>query len=161
MATIRTLRDATITLIDGSGTPKTLALTFDGSLYFRITRQNVAISHRGTLDRWVDGGEATCEVRFEGAYEYLSWYDPDGETLYDALNGVESADDWATTATKGDVYCLTLRVDMADPTGNVEPERLTFSQFVMDSIEFVEDEAGNRLFVTGRALVAAPTVTWP
>ena len=166
MGRIRNLTHGQITIVDGSGTPKTLAVPIEeGNLRFTVRRPVKVIMNRGQVDSFAEGNEEPMSVSFN--FKFEEWR---GRTLTayatvpsvpDALRKVGNASDWTSTLDCGP-YCVDVRFDLSNPctaSGIDQTERLVFPDFHADEVGFEEADDANRVSVSGMSLALEPTST--
>lgn len=146
------LRDAQITITDGTAAPGTNTLTItadEGDLSFTQPLNTNWLRNRGVLAEVQDGDEEPVDVTFSFFWgNELS--DPVAPTPRDALMRVGAAAAWASTRPAGEKYSLTLQLIAQGHGGNLD-EIIEFEGFTVTSIEHAEDTERNRVSVTGQA----------
>lgn len=159
MAT-RNLRNGSITIKDGSGTPKTLVIPIEeGDLHFVVKDNAPLIRNRGALSGYGTPMEEPVEIDFSALFEEWTGKSTTGASPSPAdvmrQKGLASA--WVSTSTCGP-YTVTLVFTIANPCqSGDQAETLTFTKVRIDEIDFKEAPEANKLSFKGRALMTTPT----
>lgn len=161
---IRNLTHGQLTIVDGSGSPNTLAVPIEeGNLRFTVSRPVKVIMNRGRIGTFAEGNEVPMSVSFTAKFE--EWT---GRTLTayatvpsvpDALRKKGNASSWTSTLQCGP-YCVDLRFDLSNPctaSGIDQTERLTFPDFHADNVGFEEGDDSDMIPVDGMCLALEPT----
>ena len=152
------LKNAVVTISDGTGTPLTMELKLgEGNLTISEKKNIDYILDRGTLDEVREGDEVPLDVRFDATWVYILG-SAGVISPRDALLGVGSAAAWVSTDTDG---CRPFAVDIIithtpSPSGCGNVETVTLADFRVEQIDF--DLRGATLSFTGRCNVTAPTM---
>jgi len=160
MAFIKSLRDAVLTVIDGTTpTPNEVeVLVASGDLSIRETREYKEILDRGTLHQLKSGDEVPMDISFSARFHGYQVADS-GENAIEAIMGRGGASGYTSTLdATTNVYTTNLRWDLKDKDASTE-ETVTLSHFYPTSLEVSEGDDANTYTVTGRAFVTAPTIT--
>lgn len=154
---IKSLRDGTLTILDGTGTPnETEIVVAEGDLSIKETHNVVPILNRGALHEIKVGDEAPVEVSFSMKFHGFQVADS-GVNPYEALTHTGGASGYTSTRATTQVVCNDLRFELAGVGGTTE-ETVTLSDFYVQDIEFTEGDP-NMLKVSGKAWVTAPTIS--
>lgn len=159
------LKNATVTLQDGTGTPQTCIVKFgDGDLTYEHQRTREYMLNRGVLDSVRDGDDVPLNLSFEGRWEYVtSDSGATTPTIEEALYQEGPAEDWIST--EDDVcqpYCVdvVLEYDPGCGSGSGAPtypiETITFPKFRYENISHGGKNAS--IGVRGRCNVTKPTI---
>ena len=135
---------------DGDDPVNKIELTaIGGELKFSEHLSKVFITNRGTLSEVLEGDEAPVLVEFDLRFRGLK---AGGQTptAFEALTNSGAASGWISTRPAGQAYCLDVVFNIADPEGGTG-EVITFGDFTLESIEFVEGNEVDLLSVKGRA----------
>lgn len=164
MSTVRNLRDGSIIIKDGSGTPKTFTVAVsDGDFNFEEVSNAFIVMNRGTIDSRRSGDQSSTPISFSAKFEQYSYASgaSTGLSLRDVLKGSAAAvaAGWVSTDACGP-WAVTLEFRIADPCNAGHYEALTFTDFHADNVKFGEGAEANVLSVTGTSLVNAPTRTY-
>lgn len=158
----RNLRDGSITLRDGSATPKTLTMKItSGDLAFEEDTPTFIVMNRGKIDSRKQGDEVPTPVSWTCLFEQWS-YDSGSSTGIsprDALRGIGNASNWVSTDACGP-YSVDVVFVVQDPCNPGHYEQLVFSKFTPDKISFKEGNETNTLSISGKALIPAPARTY-
>ncbi len=157
----RSLRNGSLTIKDGSGTPKTVTdPCMDGDLTWTIANNNTVDYCRGVATGWRKGNKEPCKISFTLKMASLlgkTANSADPYTAYEILTNQGSAFT-STVAGAGGVYALDLVFTLASPdSANDYDETVTFTDMVIDSCVQAEGDP-NTIKVDGRMLEEKPTV---
>ena len=152
------LKNATMKLVDGTGTPNTLTIKFDdGTLQFTERRN---IDYR--LDRGViataavrEGDEVPCEVSFQARFNAIVSSSGDPVTVMEFLKQNGAASAYASTGDACEPYAIDIHLEVDITCTGVEDELITFSQFRYEEIG--GDFGAGTLDVSGRCKEVGPT----
>lgn len=139
-----------LTLGDGSDPANEVQLNaIGGELKFSEHLSRIFITNRGTLAEVLEGDEASVSVEFDLRFRGLK---ADGQTptAFEALTQTGAASGWLSTRPSDEAYCLDVVFSIADPEGGTG-EVVTFSDFTLETIQFVEGNEVDLLAVKGRA----------
>jgi hypothetical protein len=162
MAVTRNLRDGTITLRDGSGTPKTLVIPISsGDFSFDINTPSFIVMNRGKIDSRKAGDQQPVDISFSVMFEQWSYGSglSTGISVADAFLGIGGASTWVSTDACGP-FSVDIQFDMVDPCTPGKKETLVFGKFHADKLSFKEGNEANSLSITGKALAQLPTRTY-
>lgn len=155
------LKYCTVTLKDGSTTPKTLVIKVgDGTLTFDEKRTRHYERDRGLLDTVRDGDQEPVDLKIDMVWEFLKAIatgTPPPQP-YEALKKTGAAAAWVSS--DSDLcapYAVDVEVVYTPPCTGTPTETYLFSDFRYESI--AGDPKAGTLNVTGKANVTAPTVT--
>jgi hypothetical protein len=165
MPNVRNLLDATLQIRDGTTpTPNTLTIPVEeGTLKWTVAvQERHAVLHRGRLHSWKSGKQVPVTVEFDIIYtEYegktLSNADP---SPIDALLQQGNASAWVTTNAVNGEYTTDIRYTITAPSGDAadQDETVTFSDFIVDTVEPAEADDVTRIAIKGRALITQPDI---
>lgn len=160
MGAPRNLTDGTLTVKDGTGTPKQLAVVMDsGELDFEIMEPTKAPVHnRKEIVSVREGRKQLHPVTFKCGFDFLQG-DTAGSTpsLHEALKGygLATSSGWVTvgTAASGSSYCTNIIFEIVSPAGvaTEKAETVTIGKFHLTSFKVVEGESQNNVEVKGLA----------
>jgi len=164
MANTRNLRDGSITIRDGSGTPKVLVIPIsDGDLAFEVSALSMVLMNRGVIDSRRSGDEVPCSISFSFTFEQWQFAAglATGVSPRDVLAGDGGAitAGWVSTDACGP-WAVTLEFKVLDPCNANKYEILTFSKVHMDKFSFKEGKDANTVSVSGTALQTKPARTY-
>lgn len=162
---VMSMRNATVTLQDGSSTPKTCIIQFgDGNFNFneQVTREYML--SRGLLSSVRNGDDVPMDVSFQGRWEYItSGSGATTPTIREALYQEGAASNWVST--EDDVcqpYCvdIVLEHDPGCGVGAGAPalpiETITFPKFRYEKVGF--DGKNATVDVSGKCNVTKATI---
>jgi hypothetical protein len=149
----RNLKDGKITIKDNASETCELVLDNGGLKFTERPREHKMVNDRGTKDHWRDGAESPVDVSFEMSYSTLMSDTGASETVtpHEALTNSGAANGVWATKSGTDTWALDLEFEVANPVSGGKKEVITFSQFVVDSIDLAEGDDGDTLSVSGRA----------
>ena len=162
MSVTRNLRDGTITLRDGSATPKTLVIPIStGDFAFDINIPAFIVMNRGKIDSRKTGDEAAIDISFSILFEQWSFGQglSTGISVADAFQGVGGAATWVSTDACGP-FSINIQFDMNDPCTPGKKETPLFGKFHADKLAFKEGNESNSLAISGKALQQLPVRTY-
>lgn len=153
------LKNATITLTDGAGTPNTLAIKVgEGSLQateshpreFKLDRGKVATGHVRDAD------EEPLQVTVECEWRSLVGSTGDPPTPYEFMKQQGLASAYVSTGDDCDPYCIDIVVEFDNSVcASSQDETITFPKFYVEQIDFNFDDG--TLSFQGRCKATAPT----
>ena len=147
----RSLRDATLAIQDGSGTPNSVTVKLGEGNITWSERQNIEYTHdRGAIDTARLGDDEPCEVRFDFVWDWIEA----GSSGLDIVGAIKVTNEgWVTTgeACEPDACNLVLTVTDCSLT-----DTFTFADFRYDSIDY--DLRAGTVSCTGRC-PAEPTIS--
>lgn len=164
MAVTRNLRDGSIIIKDGSGSPKTLTIPIsEGDFAFTVNKPTFVVMNRGVIDSRKSGDQTPTDISFSSKFEQWSYASgaSTGLSVRDVIDGTAAAvaAGWVSTDACGP-WSVTIEFRIADPCNAGHYEALTFSKFHADSVQFKEGNEYNTLSLSGRALVPEPARTY-
>lgn len=159
----RNLRDAVITIKDGSPTPNTLIVSPDnGDLSFTVHSPTVTILNRGSLHSKRAGNDQEVDVSF--SFMFTQWENAmgvSGVSVPDALQKRGGASAWVTADTNVcNIYCVNLVFQITDPCDPTKKETIAINNFHAESLVFTEGETADKISVTGKAFVTTVDSTY-
>lgn len=159
----RNLRNGTLVLKDGSGSPKTLTVALDeGDLRWIERQQTIEILDRGVLDHTRPGDQLPVDLSFSAKWTQLLGKEADSGNalqLYEFLHGL-SATGVVSTSPTGQQFTLTFEFTVADPASSND-ELITFTKVFRQSLTMNEADRANLITFSGRAFITRPTITRP
>ena len=154
MPIIRNIKDGKITLKDGTGTPVTLELTFDGEFSFEGgIADSVRVRDRGGLGQVIDGDEQPYTWSLKAPAFYLL-SDTGGAEDLSVREFMERAGEGAalvSVAPAGEKYAFNM-----NPDGTGKNETLAFGKCRCHARSFSESMDGNGFEVSGEAETMVP-----
>ena len=155
----RSLRSGSLTLKDGSGTPKTcVAPCQKGDLKWDVVQDYKATTCRGVPDHWRKGDKVPCKISFSGYWSQLASKtvaSGDATCLYEILLNRSSY--FTTTSTgAGGVFSLDLVFTCTSPLGTSD-ETVTFEDCVITKVSCAEGDE-NMITVECMSLSEQPTI---
>jgi hypothetical protein len=154
------LRNCTVKLRDGSGTPKELTIGIgQGNLTWTETFNREYLPDRGILDDVVDGDETPMQVDFQFKFEYLkSAAGATTPTPYEAMHKIGAASTWVSSdADPCHPYSLDLIVENVPNCSTGDNETYVFPDFRVESIN--PDINGRQVSASGKCNAVRPTIT--
>lgn len=113
---------------------------------------------RGDLDTVAEGDQQPCEVSIDMTYEHVTTGTSEDITPVDALKQTGSASEWVSVAADAcEPYAINITIEHITPCGTAQDERIVFTPFRWDSLDFDLSEA--TISMTGRINAVSPTVT--
>ena len=158
--TVRSLRDGSITVSDGSVSAKTCtAPCMKGDLKWDIAQDYKEVLCRGVPTGWRKGNKVPCKFTFSAHMTQLiqkTAASADPVSLYEILTNQGSF--FTTTSSgAGSVYSLDMTFTIASPAGTSD-EIVQFDDCVFTKISCAEGDE-NQIQVEGMCLAEKPTVT--
>lgn len=157
----KNLRDATMKIEDGAGTPNSITLALEeGDLSYAIKQNVINVLDRGSLSHQREGDEEPVTGSFTVKYvELIKQTASSNPTPYEALTQTGAAASWTSTNTDGGgVYNTSIILEINDPDATNQDERTTLSKVRATSIDFSEGDEYNTLAFEFQAFVTKPTV---
>ena len=157
----RTLRDGSLTINDGSETPKSMTLSLDqGDLSWTETKTVVKTLNRGKIAGGCirPGNEENVTLSFTTAWTQLLGYTEDAQDpsfLYEMLNNI--GDTYTSTFANDCLYTLEF-VFTVSPCGGVGAEVITFAYVYHTSLTMAEGDDSNTISFDGEDWELRPTV---
>lgn len=156
----RSLRDGTIVVKDGTGTPKSVTVHCDdGNLTWTVTYGVTQKRCRGVATGHVKGDDVFCTGSFTAQWTQLTSDSGATNELYEML--IDHGEDVFTSTTSNGVYTLDIEfsvVDPSDPGGtNDTGEKITFADAVFTSVVLAEGEI-NKITVNFEIPAVKPTI---
>ncbi|TXH49191.1 MAG: hypothetical protein E6Q97_23190 [Desulfurellales bacterium] len=158
---IRTLRDGSVQIKDGSSPVKTCTIACDeGDLNWREQNDVKVIKCRGVLTGVRQGDKVPCELNLTMKWAMLVAFDENSSNPimpYEMINNVGSN----FTSTESGAYCLQWVFTVAAPSGvaAANGEIITFNDVWKTSLDCREGDEANTLAFSGMMLNEAPTIT--
>ncbi len=154
------LKDATITLQDGTGSPESVTVKIgEGNLTYNESRNMQYTLDRGTLDEVREGDEVPIDVRMDFVWEYLQAESSGGTaTIEEALKQEGAAAAWISTdADTCRPYALDIIIVVApSPSACGDKETITLSDFRWESLD--HDLRAGTVAVSGKCNVTRATL---
>lgn len=155
------LKNATVVIKDGTGTPEQITVTIgEGNLTWTERRNIEYTLDRGLLDEVREGDEVPVEVRFDFTWEYIKGSSTSGAvpTVEDALKKVGAAAAWVSTdADACRPYAVDIHVFYLPDCGGGDEERIVLSDFRWEQLD--HDLRAGTVAVSGRCNITQATVT--
>lgn len=155
----RNIRNGSLVIKDGSGTPKTCTVACSGNLKWTESREMIEIKCRGAIDHRREGDDIGFDVSFDATwYQLISKTVNSGDptSLYEILSNPGAY----FTSTEDGAYCLDFEFTVADPnTTNGNDEKIVFPDVFIQKVDCGEAADQNKISVTGKGKVRAPTIT--
>ncbi len=151
----RNLRDGSIFVIDGSGTPKVFeALLTEGDLSFTEKDNSFIVMDRGRIDSRKQGDEAVLDINFTIKFQQWSGaYGDTGLSLIDVLTGTARARAAGYISTdQCGPWAVTIEFRIQDPCNKANYEKLNFVKVHISERAFKEGNEYNTVAVKGDAL---------
>jgi hypothetical protein len=156
----KNLRDGTVVVSDGTGTPKTLTLLLDsGDLSWTESEEAVQVLDRGVLDHTREGDQVPVDISFSVKWVQLLAESLSGgsdRTLYEMVNNTNST--YTTTGGTGQKYSLKYEFTVNDASG-VKNEKITFAKVYKKSMQLGEGADWNTIQFDGCDFERRPTIT--
>ncbi len=158
----RNLRDAVLTIKDGTGSPNTLVVTPDnGDVAFTVHSPTVTILNRGVLHSRRSGNDQEVDLSF--SFMFSQWENATGASgvsVPDALLKRGGAASWVTTDDTCNVYAVNLTFVLVDPCDTSKHETLTFSKFHAETLSFSEGNEASKISVSGKCFITTVDSTY-
>jgi hypothetical protein len=154
-ACARNLRDATLTIEDGTGTPNTLLIPIsDGNVSWTEHNPTVTVLNRGKLFNRRQGNDKEVDVSFEVTFAQYSYQSGGSGTpsVRDVLLQAGPASSWVTTDAICDIYATNLKFEIKNPADPTNSEILMMDKFTVETLAFKEGDP-DKLTVTGKCFV--------
>ena len=156
------LKEATVKLLDGSGTPNELEFIFDeGNMTWTEERSIEIQPNRGVISSGSArlGDEIPCKVTLEGRFNTLKGVSGEDVPVREFLKGEGLASAFVTTGAECEPYAVDIQVevDRTCSTLTTPDEIMTFSAFMYESIS-VDMKAGT-ISISGMCKAVGPTST--
>ena len=159
----RNLRDAVLTIKDGSPTPNTLIVSPDnGDLSWTVHSPTVTILNRGSLHSRRRGNDQEVDVSF--SFMFTQWENAMGATgvsVPDALLKRGGASAWVTADPNTcNVYGVNLVFEITDPCDPTKKETIKLDNFHAESLVFTEGDTSDKIAVTGKCFITVVDSTY-
>lgn len=163
----RNLTHGLITLIDGTGTPKTLEIPVqEGDLQWSEDADPaIVVMNRGALSHFTSQPKIPVRGRFTVKFtEYKGkGFSGANPSPRDAMTKTGNASSWVSVVECGP-YCVDVKFDISNPcsgagTGIDQAESLLFENCKFGPLNFREGSDYNRMECEFTALITAPTST--
>ena len=155
------LKDATIKIKDGTGTPNAITIKVgEGNLTWseKVTREYTL--DRGLLDEVRDGDQVPVELSMDFVWEYIRGVVATTGTpsVEDALKKINGASAWISTdADLCRPYAVDIEITVTPNCTSGDHEIITFSDFRYEQLD--HDLRAGTISMTGRCNITKPTVT--
>lgn len=149
------LKNATVTLQDGTGTPLTVACKLgDGTLQYTEKRNLEYKRDRGALDTVRLGDEEPVDVKFDFNWVFLKG---DGDTtIEDAIKRRGGAAAWVSTdADPCAPYAIDIVIEYIPPCSGVKKEIITLSDFRWEQLD--HDPKAGTISCSGKCNITEAT----
>lgn len=165
--TTRNKQHGTITISDGSGSPKTLLIPISpGDLQFSADpNPGQIVMNRDVLSHWTIAPQTPVTGRL--SIKFTEWkgksFSGANPSVYDAMTKTGNASSWVSTSTCGP-YTTDMTFAIANPcsgagTGIDQAESLLFSDVRWGPFNFAEASDTDTIEIPFTALVTAPSST--
>jgi len=156
----RNLRDGTIIISDGTGTPNTCTVELEeGTLQWTEDRTARQVKDRGALSHFRTGDQNFVALSFSFMMdEYQALTAGAAAKPYEALTKSGMASAWASVGESYEPYLVDIIFKVANPNSSANREVLQFDNFHADTVEVSEGDP-NMISVSGAARCVAPTQT--
>lgn len=147
------LRDAIITLKDGTGTPKEITLKVgEGNLTFTERRNIEYIRDRGVIDTVREGDDEPMDVSFDIMWDYLK----SGVSGVDTPMGIITGDsDYISTGEACEPYACDIVIDLEKAACNLD-ETITLADFRYEEISY--DLREGTISCSGKCNIKRPSI---
>jgi len=157
MAVTRNLRDGTVRLADGTGTPVTKEVTLlDGKLEWTVEQPTILVKDRGALDHFRKGDDEP--VKGSVAFKYVEHFNGTTGGIYEFLLflGVFSTN--VSTTTGSDRKTINVEFYVDDPGGGTD-EKILFSHCAITNIRHQQGDEYDTISFDFMSRAALPTLT--
>jgi hypothetical protein len=161
-ACARNLRDATLSIEDGTGTPNILLIPImDGNVTWTEHNPTATVLNRGKLYNRRQGNDKEVDVSFEVTFAQYSYQSGNSGTpsVTDALMQRGGAASWVSTDVLCDIYSSNLKFEIKNPADPGNSEILLMTKFCVDQIQFKEGDP-DKLTVTGKCFTTTITESY-
>ena len=158
----KNLRDGSIKIFDGSTPPERVDVACDEGnfTYTEHPKEAKEISDRGGLSHLREGDEVPVDWSFGVKFREFLSQGSNPITPHEAMMRRGAAAAWVTTNDDGgDVATIDLELTIATPTSGEVPQSVLLKKCYNIQEEFAEGDEYNTLAFSGKAFVAAPTIT--
>lgn len=151
------LKNTTVKIIDGSGTPKVLAMKLKDGTCAWTEKQNVEyVKDRGKLGSTRLGDEEPMDVKIDALYEFLkSSSGASAATVEEAIKGTGTG--YTSTGDGCEPYACSIELEHTPVCTSSDKEKVLLTLFRWEQID--HDPKTGMLSITGKCNVKAPTVT--
>tara|TARA_Y100000034_G_C6632751_1_gene276307 strand:+ start:27 stop:491 length:465 start_codon:yes stop_codon:yes gene_type:complete len=149
----RSLRDATVTLEDGAGTPLTVVVKVgEGNISFTERRNVEYIRDRGVIDTVRLGDDEPVDVSFDFVWDWIqsTTLSTDTDSIRDIIRG----DGFTTTGESCEPYACNIEIVI---TACSNTETITLADFRFEELSY--DLRNGTISCSGKCNIAAATVT--
>lgn len=152
------LRDAVLTLLDGAGTPNTLAIKFDEGNLTHSRKRNIEYKKdRGVLDHTREGEDEPLELNWEGRFHAITSSSGDPVTPTEFLEQQGAASGYISVGDLCEPYAVDVQLKFTPACGSpaIENEIITFGEFRFEEIS--GDFKAGTMGVSGKCAIVKPT----
>lgn len=140
------------------GPQRVLIKVGEGNVTWTESKEYNYYLDRGDLDTVAEGDQQPVEVSIDMTYEHVTTGTSEDISPVDALKQIGGASDWLTAASDScEPYATTITIYHITPCGTAQDEKIIFTPFRWDSLDFDLSEA--TISMTGRANAVSPTVS--
>ena len=130
----------------------------EGNVTFTETKERLYDLDRGLLDTVRDGDQQPLELNLEFTYVFVTSQTNKVITPVDSLKQLQDASEWVSSSTdKCEPYAVDIELRHCLPCGTDEDEKLVFSDFRYETLEYDLQEA--TIAVSGRCNVTDAVAT--
>lgn len=130
----------------------------DGNVTFTEAKERIYDLDRGLIDTVRDGDQQPLELSLEFTYVYVSAESGKAPSPVDALKQIGEAAEWVSSSSdQCEPYAVDIELRHCVPCGTDQNEKLVFSDFRWESLEYDLQEAS--IAVSGRCNATDATVT--
>ena len=161
-ACARNLRDATLTIEDGTGTPNTLLIPImDGNVSWTEHNPTTVVLNRGRLFNRRQGNDKEVDCSFEVTFSQVRYENAGSGTpsVHDVLTKTGGASAWVSTDAICDVYAVNLKFEVLNPADAGNSEIVLLEKFCIDSFQFKEGDP-DKVTITGKCFKTAVTPSY-
>lgn len=157
MAVTRNLRDGTVRLVDGTGTPVTKEVTLlDGKLEWEVQQPTIVVKDRGTLDHFRKGDQEG--VKGSCAFKYVEHFNGSTGGIYEFLLFLGVYVTNTSTTSGSDRKTLHVEFYVDDPGGGTD-ELVKFMHCAITNLRHQQGDEYDTISFDFVSLAALPTLS--
>lgn len=150
------LKECTIKLVDGAGTPVTLTIKIDDGNLSYTRRKNIEYrKDRGLLDSVREGDQEPMDLSIEARFNAIKSQSGNPITITEFLEQEGAGSALVTTGGTCEPYAIDVQVEVNRDCGTTNDEILTFSEFRFEEIG--GDFKAGTLSISGKCNALKPT----
>jgi hypothetical protein len=152
------LKNATIYIVDGTGTPNELEIKLDEGNLTYTERRNVEYKkNRGILDHVRLGDQEPMDLSLEARFSKLVSHSSENASIREALTQTGQASSWVSTGGDCEPYAvdIVVKLDRTCTTLSDPDEIMTFSEFRYE--EMGGDFSAGQLSISGKCNATGPS----